>query len=335
MSAESETALFPVAGLPYPPPTLDSSCPVGIVIAGQSQAGKTTLKDFIANVLQELDPTGQRPPSFPLSNGFRSVTAEVLGWWRYQNPGKWMPGGETEAHDMTNSYVEARLRHDETFPARLDHSYRTPRAEWIMRNKAVDAASAYVSENEFIHPQVIAAAARYARVMRENPKSVGFDRVPSALVLDGRNREELAGIVEEAGMALGGLFVLTCSEEDSVRRRSEETEAEILKAITRQELRNKADRTRSALVGPTTMPEDVPGIIPLHKHTRVADVSIPWKWAYVAGRLFAAGVVVAGTWDAGIHISTDNGVGWDRRSEEKVVRPLVHGMVTGVQLLNR
>lgn len=314
---------------PYPLPTLDPSRPIGIVIAGESQAGKSTLKNYIAGTLQSMDPEGHLPPSFPLSNGFRAVTHEALTWGREQYGDDWAPDGEMAAIDLTEEYVGARLAHDDAFDGRLDAYYRTPLSDAQLRTAEINAVVPIVSEHEFIHPRIIAAAGRHARTMRHEPEAVGLERSPAALVLDGRNKEELTAIIEEADMTLGGLFVLTCNEADSVRRRWAGSVEGMEQEVQQQKRRNQADRNRPASVGPTTLPQDIRGIVPLHREIGMHEIDDPVMWGSSMVMLYTTGIAAARRKGMGIHIATDDAIGWSLEREAKVITPLVHGMVQG------
>jgi hypothetical protein len=318
------------AEVPYTIPTLDPTQPVGFIIAGQSQAGKTTAQGLIRAELGNIDALTpqEEPPAFPLSNGLRALAADML-LEHGIDPETYGFLGKEACLEMIEPFAGRMANDEEAFLRRVYDYYANPQPKQKLRNDAVDSAVPYISEDEILHPLVFRAAGQYLHTVMHTPSSKCHKTPPRAVVLDGRNAGELATMLSDAEVALGGLFVLTCGEDTSVRRRMQgEPEADIVKTIEKQKERNNADRDRPLAVGPTTMPEDVENVVALHDLIP-GDLSD----AAIAQMLFVQGAAMSRSIENAVHIDTDTG-GISPEDERRYLTPLLHGMITGVQIFS-
>jgi hypothetical protein len=312
---------------PYDVPLLGTGTVPGYIIAGNSQSGKTTLRKIVQGVLTTMDPEGIRPPTFPLSDGLRGVTYDMLTLNKVDLTCDDI--GAAALSGMVDQYALSMER-DRQFDNRVFEHYNEPLDESLLRNPAVDAAVAAVSEHPFIHVGVFDVAGMYLSTLMQNG-----DMTPRALVVDGRNSDELAALLERGGLTLGGLMVMTCKEEDTVRRRMkieepDASEDQIIEAIERQKVRNAMDRNRDKRYGPTTMPEDIDNVFELHLQDTAGMATDEVMWP-----LYVRGIFLSRSIRNAVHIATDNEYGFTVKKEREYVPPIIHGMTAGAQRLNR
>jgi hypothetical protein len=311
----------------------DVAGPLGFIVVGTAQAGKSTACGEIGSTLTRLDERHVAPASVPFSNAFRGIAADaILALDAAARSEGIQNRGFLEPEDCQR-YVRAYLEYIGDGHGLEDQIFRyfvKPKAGQVLRNEAVNAAVPYFSENRFLHPIVVQQAGRYLRARMHDPVAARKKETPFAAVLDGRDRLEMAEVLEAADVSLGGLFTVTCSEETCVRRKTRETDEEkIGREIARLEARNKSDRDRSLVGGLMTLPQDVSHILALH-NLPFRDADTPEQLQQL---LWLAGMFASGAIDRGIHINTDtDGISL---AQERLYIPFVTGgLVVGTRSLS-
>ncbi len=281
---------------------IDPSNTLGVLIVGQAQAGKTTLKDIVCETWGAFDPEGFAMP-FANSNGFRGITFLALKYGGIQTD---EAVDDIKFQSILESYLEAT-----EVESTLERLYADPLDESLLRNPAVDSVVAISAEHPLVRPATNDAGAQLLRVMLNNPGDFGMSEKPGLVVLDTRNCEEGEHKLSEAGVQLMGTLVLTCPEEVIASRKSGVSADSIRR-------RNAADRNRN--IGRMTLPEDF-------GTTYVVDEMIADD--NVTQRLLDAGFAVASSQDAAIVLRTDR---LTIREEQDAIDPIMNGMLAACSI---
>lgn len=222
---------------------IDPSIPLGIVICGQAQAGKTTLRDIITKTWRGFDADGYALP-FTNSNGFRGLTYKVI-----ENNGLNLDEqiDKRTFGEMLSEYADST---DLTEVAK--QLYETPLDETLLRNPAVNSTVSITGEDAIARPILNQAGAEHLGAMLNNPHHFGMPEAPGLVILDARNKEECELKFERAGVRMMGTFALLCPEETVAARKSEAGNQGLIDMLRQ---RNHDDRNRA--IGRMTLPEDL------------------------------------------------------------------------------
>ncbi len=267
--------------------SFDPTNTYGLSIVGEAQAGKTTLRDIVAEVGQSFYREGEIL-HFSNSNGFRGLTSQVLEVADVSFDDVVPPD---EYLRILEGYID---RYDpEELASILDALYYSPLDDEFLRNEAVNSAVALTSEHSQLRPIVNAAGARHMRRLIEEPDIGGMSEKPWLVVLDARNQDECQNKFLTAGVKSIGTLVLTCPEEVVIERKfGANVDSDTFKReVAKLKLRNETDRNR--IIGRMTLPEDLRHKIDIATLVYYDDVD----GLYDAGRILAtvpnAGAVFA------------------------------------------
>jgi hypothetical protein len=243
----------------YAPLNYHLSEPVGLIIAGPAQVGKTTVRGYIGDAWNQLSP-GSSMLTYSASNGFRglaSVAFEAAGI----DPAHAVE--HERAADTLRDYVN---RHDpEELSLVIGGLYRKPRSERQLRSPAVNSGVAVVSELADIRREIVTAAGNYVAHMVHRVEGTK----PALVVLDARNVPEQYATLQVAKVGLLGNVLPTCPPEVVAERVAAQRLGctplphEIDQELGRLHARNLIDRQGNA--ASMTLPEDLTTTHQLHE----------------------------------------------------------------------